>query len=784
MNHDYEKELGRNTEHRSRRNPRIHGTMDDSGSRENLRREREIWEERKRAAAENQKELDIMGDATVRPLKRTQHRAAGAPGVSGQSGNSGTRMISGKTGTGRPRFSPEQPGTGGTRTVSAPTSSRGTRTASGQTSSRGARTAARQMAAGDSAGAAGSGVSGWQQALVDRKKKKRRRIITMIVAECFALMFIFGYGYIARRLNRIQRPTDFKIEEIKSNDLNQETVETMKGYWTIAIFGVDARNNAITKGTNADVNIICNINRDTGEIKLVSVFRDTYMNISEKGAYNKINQAYFLGGPEQAIQAMNRNLDLNISDYMTFNWKAVADAINVLGGVDIELSKAEFYYINSFITETVKATGIGSHQLKHAGMNHLDGVQAVAYGRLRLMDTDYARTERQRKVIAQAFEKAKKADLKTLNVLIGTVFPQVSTSIWVDDLVSNAKNISKFHLGETSGFPQARGDASMGKKGAVVVPQTLESNVIKLHEFLFGNEDYTPSQTVKDISAKIAADTGMYKEGKYVEKVGTEGGVIQPPKATKPAKTEKETDGDDTKESTKESSKGQPETDENGDPIEESTERETDEEGNPIGETSRENESGLRPTEPETDGNGNPIETTRYPRPGATQESSAQRPTSPGETEENSEYTRPGGTPGVTRPGTGTGNSNVPGGATDTPGTTHPGNNTGVGNVPGGTADTPGATRPGSGTGTGNVPGGSAGTGPGSSQPGGNTSTDNGSNSMAPGGATGTTGTGTRPGGGEGSIPVPPPASGGPGSQGSSGTGNNSGNGVVARPGM
>ena len=115
---------------------------------------------------------------------------------------------------------------------------------------------------------------------------------------------------------------------------------------------------------------------------MVSLFRDTYLNLSKEGSYNKFNQAYFTGGPEQAMAAINRNLDLNVTDYATFNWKAVADAITILGGVDVELSKAEFYYINAFISETVAVTGIGSTQLTHAGMNHLDGVQAVAYGRL------------------------------------------------------------------------------------------------------------------------------------------------------------------------------------------------------------------------------------------------------------------------------------------------------------------------------------------------------------------------------------------------------------------
>ena len=124
--------------------------------------------------------------------------------------------------------------------------------------------------------------------------------------------------------------------------------------------------------------MLASINKKTGEIRLVSVFRDSYLHISEKeNDYDKINEAYFLGGHEQAVQALERNLNLHIDDYATFNWKAVVDAINVLGGVDIEISDKEFAYINSFITETVNSTGVGSYQLEHSGMNHLDGVQAV-----------------------------------------------------------------------------------------------------------------------------------------------------------------------------------------------------------------------------------------------------------------------------------------------------------------------------------------------------------------------------------------------------------------------
>ena len=185
------------------------------------------------------------------------------------------------------------------------------------------------------------------------------------------------------------------------------------GYWNIAVFGVDSRDGN-TKNALADVQMICSIDRATGEIRLVSVYRDTYLKINSEGTYHKINEAYFKGGHKQAVSALEENLDIKIDDYATFNWKSVAEAINILGGIDLEITPAEFKYINGFITETVNSTGIGSYQLEQAGMNHLDGVQAVAYSRLRLMDTDFQRTERQRKVVELALAKAKQADLSTL----------------------------------------------------------------------------------------------------------------------------------------------------------------------------------------------------------------------------------------------------------------------------------------------------------------------------------------------------------------------------------
>lgn len=188
-----------------------------------------------------------------------------------------------------------------------------------------------------------------------------RGLILLIAAQITAFAVIGCVWWGKRMWSNMQTDTEFNQADMTNPYISVEKEEQMKGYWTVALFGVDSRNNSVGKGNMSDVIILCTVNQETGAIKLVSVFRDTYLNIDEKNSYNKINLAYSRGGPKQAVEALNRNLDLQIDDYATFNWKAVADSINILGGVDVELSKAEFYYINSYITETVESTGVGSH---------------------------------------------------------------------------------------------------------------------------------------------------------------------------------------------------------------------------------------------------------------------------------------------------------------------------------------------------------------------------------------------------------------------------------------
>ena len=371
-----------------------------------------------------------------------------------------------------------------------------------------------------------------------RKKKKSKVafFITMLIAEMLVLGVIFAYAYALKQYSKIQRP-EYDVEEVANTGLSEKKLQEMRGYRNSALFGVDSRDNSVGKGNRSDVIIICSIDQATGDIKLVSVYRDTYLDVG-KNSFQKATHAYSYGGPARAVKMLNDSLDLNITDYVTFNWKAVATAINILGGVDIEVTKPEFKYINSYITETVKGTGIGSVQLKAPGMQHLDGVQAVAYARLRYMDTDYQRTERQRKVIELAFEKAKKADLKTLNDLLGNMLSMVATNLTWQDGLDVINDFGKYNLKDTAGFPFELDDMTLGTKGFIVVPVNLESNVLELHKYLFGDENYEVSAKVKAYSDRISSDTGVYKDGDSIKRVKTSGGY----------KSNKNNDDEDNKE--------------------------------------------------------------------------------------------------------------------------------------------------------------------------------------------------------------------------------------------
>lgn len=303
---------------------------------------------------------------------------------------------------------------------------------------------------------------------------------------------------------------DIKADDLIINDevkMNRE-VDLGDGYTNVALFGVDSRDGNLGKGNRTDCIIVASLNNETKEIKMVSVYRDTLLDLSE-GTYQKCNAAYSYGGPIMAINMLNMNLDLDIQDYVTVDFGAIADAIDLLGGVEIEVTEEELPYINKYIPETANSAGKTAHLLESAGTQLLDGTQATTYARIRsTAGGDFTRTERQRLVIEKMFEKALQADLGTINDIINAVFPQVSTSFTLQEILSYAAAYSEYKLGDNMGFPIDQSTDTLSGLGSIVIPEDLVTNVTQLHEFLFGTSDYVPSSTVHNVSQNIISRVG------------------------------------------------------------------------------------------------------------------------------------------------------------------------------------------------------------------------------------------------------------------------------------
>ena len=296
-----------------------------------------------------------------------------------------------------------------------------------------------------------------------------------------------------------------KIQHDDSEDskiVENEEVVVVEGFRNIVIFGVDSRKNALEKGTNTDTIIIASINNRTKDVKLVSIYRDTYVNIPESG-YNKINAAYANGGYSLALSTINTNFDLNIKEYVTVNFKALINLVDRLGGITLDITEEELKWLNGYVHELNKINGTNVPDLPSAGTQTVNGTQATAYARIRYTaGGDFKRTERQRIVINKIFEKVKSSDLATINDLIDEMFPQIYTNLNSLDILNLAKDVFSYNIVDQTGFPFEK-DAHTYNRVSYVFPINLQDNVGKLHEFLFDELGYSPSQTVKDYSDYI-----------------------------------------------------------------------------------------------------------------------------------------------------------------------------------------------------------------------------------------------------------------------------------------
>ena len=345
------------------------------------------------------------------------------------------------------------------------------------------------------------------------KKQRRKRKLILFIVEIIILIIVAGALYVYSKLNLFNRK-ELDQSKVGKNEVSKETQQTFEGNTTIALFGLDNRDQGVYDTGNSDVIMVMNINNDTKEVSLVSVYRDTYLNIAGEGEeekFRKANAAYSAGGAEQAVTMLNRNLDLDIDNYVAFDFKSVAEAIDILGGVEIDIeSPADMDDLNDYILYTSEYVGGSDEMIDHLGKQTLNGVQAVSYARIRYTaGGDFKRAERQRRVLNELIKKAKDASLTELNELVSTIFPEVSTDLTQKDIISMMPVMLKYDMANSGGFPYDKTTDTPSKKiGSIVIPCDLESNVIQLHKQLFGTEDYQPSETVQSYNDTIIDLTG------------------------------------------------------------------------------------------------------------------------------------------------------------------------------------------------------------------------------------------------------------------------------------
>lgn len=331
-----------------------------------------------------------------------------------------------------------------------------------------------------------------------------KKAVVCLAAVVTALL-ASGVVYAASILNKID------TQEIPQEDIviNQEAEAAGEGYTNVALFGGDSRTGELEEGVRTDTIIVASLNNKTKEIRMVSVYRDTLLDIGD-GTLQKCNAAYSFGGPEQAINMLNRNLDLDIQKYVTVDFGIVANVIDLLGGVEIDVKEEEVQYINEFIDETGQVAGKEVNYVQNSGSQLLDGVQATTYARIRsTAGGDFTRTERQRLVIEKMVEKIKQSNLGTINSIIDEVFPSISTNFTIAEILSYAKDFAKYTLGENAGFPFDKTTDTISGLGSIVIPVSLTSNVQQLHEFLYGTTDYSVSSEVSGISGAIVSRVGQ-----------------------------------------------------------------------------------------------------------------------------------------------------------------------------------------------------------------------------------------------------------------------------------
>ncbi len=356
----------------------------------------------------------------------------------------------------------------------------------------------------------------------EQKYKRGTRVRIILIIVILLAMCGVGYAGAVTFYHQAEKKIEEKLEKfdyvsLKGQDLDiSKTVsEQLKDYRNILLRGIDARAHEDASNCRTDAMVIVSINKKTNDMHLTSIMRDSFLDLEENGYHvlDKLTHAHVYGGPVNTIRAINRNFDLNITDYMRVNWASVADVANAFGGVTVNIKDYEIDEMNKYIKDTNRSLHGSKKKITKAGKQTLNGVQTVTYCRIRKVgDGDSERTLRMRRVIKQLVKKATRMDIKTLSETADKVLPTIQTSMEPEDVMAVMKDYQSLSIKKSRRWPYKYSglqfDAGTGQSIWYDVPITLESNVSKLHKKIFGQKNYKPTKRVREINEQIILKSG------------------------------------------------------------------------------------------------------------------------------------------------------------------------------------------------------------------------------------------------------------------------------------
>ena len=384
------------------------------------------------------------------------------------------------------------------------------------------------------------------------KMKRIQTVLTMIIIMQILWISVLSYriltmGNVKKNLikvmskqqivrnivaEEIQGDYEEKIQDSEFEEerviVDKEVEKKLTGYKNVVLFGIDARGDSFDSATRSDTIMLISINNDTGAVRMVSLYRDTYLKIiGNDGStyYSKANSAYNNGGAQSALSTLNTNLDLNLSDYVVVNFDGLSAIIDMIGGIDVTISDLERKRINKICSDMVEGTDVDYIPLEEAGEIHLTGLQATAFCRIRdavFYDEagneyhyDFGRTARQRYVMKKIVSKAKASGISALMTLVKQIMDintedktLIKTSLDYDEIMDLIPVLIDYNIEGSAGFPYTYSTPIID--GAdLVVAKGLAYNVSELHKFLFDENNYQPSASVVEINNYIVNHTGV-----------------------------------------------------------------------------------------------------------------------------------------------------------------------------------------------------------------------------------------------------------------------------------